>query len=280
MMKLVTTIAAAWIFSFSAAVAKAQTTIPLTLFMGKIPALHVSVNGHEGFFLFDTGGGTTILGPEFARFSGCTPWGQMTGFRMTGERLDFQRCDAVAFDIAGAHLKTATTAVFEIMKLAPKTAPHLDGSLGLDIFAGQVVTLDVSGRTLTIETPRSLRARIRNAKEVPARLVRDAEGAALSVDAAVPTPKGLAWMELDSGNDGAFEIGNHIAPLLDLQPDRKEPQPISFSLGGVIPVKGTALTGNLIMDGNIGEQFFPLWVVTFDLKTGRIWISPASRTGT
>jgi len=275
-MKLVMTVAVVFILNFLAPIAAAQTTIPLTLFMGKIPALHASVNGHEGFFLFDTGGGTSVLSPDFARFSGCTPWGQMTGFRMTGERLDMRRCDNVAFNVAGAHLKTPSAGVFDIMTMAPKTAPHLDGSLGLDIFAGQVVTLDVSARTVTIETPHSLRTRIRNAKEVPARLVRDAEGAALSVAAAVPTAKGLAWMELDSGNDGSFEIANHVAPLFDLQPDRKESQPISFMLGGLIPVKGTARTSNLIMDGNIGEQFFPLWAVTFDLKAGRVWIASSS----
>jgi hypothetical protein len=275
-MKLVMTLTAGLIASFFAAAAGAQTTIPLTLFMGKIPAFRASVNGHEGFFLFDTGGGISVLSPEFAHFSGCTPWGQMTGFRMTGERLDFQRCDAAAFNIAGTHLKTPTAGVFDIMSLAPKTAPHLDGSLALDIFAGQVVTLDVSGRTLTIETPRSFRARIRNTKEVPARLVRDAQGAALSVAAAVATRSGLAWMELDSGNDGSFAIANHIAPFFGLKPNGKEPQPISFSLGGLIPVKGTALTSNLIMDGNIGEQFFPQWAVTFDLKAGRLWISPST----
>jgi hypothetical protein len=273
-MRLVTTVAAILGLGFSSVVAEGQTTIPLTLFMGKIPAFHASVNGHEGFFLFDTGGGTSVLGPEFVRFSGCTPWGQVTGFRMTGERIDLRRCDNAAFDVAGAHLKTSTAGVFDIMALAPKTTPHLDGSLALDIFAGQVVTLDVSGRTLTIETPKSLHARIRNAKEVPARLVRDAEGAALSVAVGVPTPKGMAWMELDSGNDGSFAIGNHIAALFDLRPNGKEAQPVSFMLGGGIPVKGTARTSNLIMDGNLGEQFFPLWAVTFDLKAGRVWVSP------
>lgn len=273
-MKRAITIAAILIFSVFAAVLKAQTTIPLTLFMGKIPAFHAKVNGHDGFFLFDTGGGISVLSPEFARYSGCAPWGQVTGFRMTGERMDFQRCDHVTFEVAGAHPKTPTAGVFDIMALAPKTAPHLDGSLALDIFAGQVLTLDVSGRTLTIETPESLQIRIRDAREVPARLVREAEGLALSVSAGVPTPKGMAWMEMDSGNDGSFEIANHIAPLFKLKPDDRDPQPVSFRLGGGIPAKGTAVTGNLIMDGNIGEQFFPAWAVTFDLKDGRMWVSP------
>ncbi len=273
-MKFLTTIAAILIIGLSAAVTAAQTTIPLSLFMNKIPAFHASVNGHEGYFLFDTGGGTSVLSPEFVRFSGCTPWGQVTGFRMTGDRIDFQRCDNAAFDAAGVHLKTPTAGVYDIMTLAPKTVPHLDGSLALDIFAGKVVTLDVSGRTLTIETPKSFRSRKRNAKEVPARLVRDAEGAALSVAAGVSTPEGMAWMELDSGNDGTYKIANHIAPLFNLKPGQKEPQPVSLMLGEGITVKGTAQTSNLIMDGNIGEQFFPHWVVTFDLKNGRVWVSP------
>jgi hypothetical protein len=141
-MKLVMTVAVVFILNSLAPIAAAQTTIPLTLFMGKIPAFHASVNGHEGFFLFDTGGGISVLSPDFARFSGCAPWGQITGFRMTGQRLDMQRCDSVGLNVASAHLKTPSAGVFDIMTMAPKTAPHLDGSLGLDIFAGQVVTLD------------------------------------------------------------------------------------------------------------------------------------------
>lgn len=89
--------------------------------MGKILAFHANVNGHEGFFLFDTGGGISVINPEFAKVSGCTPWGQVTGFRMTGERMDFQRCDNAAFDVLGVHLKTPIAGVFDIMTLAPKT---------------------------------------------------------------------------------------------------------------------------------------------------------------
>jgi hypothetical protein len=233
------------------------------------------VNGREGFFLFDTGGGVSVIRPEFAKASGCTPWGQVTGFRMTGERMDFPRCDDVTFDVAGRQLKAPIAGVFDIMALAPNASPRLDGSLALDIFAGQVVTLDVAARTLTIETPESLRARVRHATEIPARVVRDAEGVALSVDAGVPTPSGMAWMEMDSGNDGSFVIADHVAPLFHLQPGVKQPQSVALTLGGGIQVDGTARTGNLIMDGNLGEQFFPKWRVTFDLATNRVWVSPA-----
>ncbi|MGB7266410.1 MAG: hypothetical protein WBC92_12915 [Terracidiphilus sp.] len=261
----------------AAAAAEAQTIIPLTLYHDRIPAFHARVNGHDGFFLFDTGGGISVLSPQFAGFSGCTAWGQVTGFRMSGERMDLKRCDNVTFEVAGAQLEDSTTGIFDIMGLVQEKTPLLDGSLALDLFAGQIVTLDVSGRTLTIETPESFAARKRKATEIPARFVRDAEGAALTMAAGVPTPAGMSWMELDSGNDGVFAIGNHIAPLFHLQPDSKAAHPISFLLGGSIPVKGTARTANLIMDGNIGEQFFALWAVTFDLKSGRVWVSPSAR---
>jgi hypothetical protein len=272
-MKGRTSICAALVASLGSTAA-AQTTVPLELYEGAIPAFHAKVHGREGFFLFDTGGGVSVISPEFATTSGCTPWGQVTGFRMTGEREDFPRCDDVTFDVAGVQLKAPIAGVFDIMALAPKTGPRLDGSLGLDIFAGQVVTLDVAGRTLMIETPASLRARVRQATEIPVRLVRDAEGVALSVDAGVPTASGMAWMEMDSGNDGSFVIANHVAPLFHVRPGEKQSQAVAFTLGG-IQVYGTARTGNLIMDGNLGEQFFSKWRVTFDLKTGRVWVAPS-----
>lgn len=274
-MRGLTGMGAALVASLGPAVATAQTTVPLELYMGTIPAFHANVHGREGFFLFDTGGGVSVISPEFAKASGCTPWGQVTGFRMTGEREDFPRCDDVTFDVAGVPLKAPIAGVFDIMALAPKTGPRLDGSLGLDIFAGRVVTLDVAARTLTIETPESLRARVRQATEIPVRVVRDAEGVALSVDAGVPTPSGMAWMEMDSGNDGSFVIANHVASLFHVQPGQKQAQPVALTLGTGIHVDGTARTGNLIMDGNIGEQFFSKYRVTFDLATSRLWVSPS-----
>jgi hypothetical protein len=97
----------------------------------------------------------------------------------------------------------------------------------------------------------------------------------LSVDAGVPTPSGMAWMEMDSGNDGSFVIANHVAKLFHVEPGVKQAQPVAFALGGGIHVDGTARTGNLIMDGNLGEQFFSKYRVTFDLKADQVWVSPS-----
>jgi hypothetical protein len=106
--------------------------------------------------------------------------------------------------------------------------------------------------------------------------VREAGGVALAVEVAVPTPEGMAWMELDSGNGGATVIGKHLAHLFKLDPGKKEPQPASFKIAGGIPVEGMArVNDTLIMDGNIGTRFLLNWDLTLDLSKGRAWLAPA-----
>lgn len=250
------------------------TTIKLEPYLGTALAIRAEVNGHTGLFLFDTGEGVSTISSEFAKTIGCIPWGRITGFRMTGGRLDFPRCDKIQFKTAGETLTAPIAGVFDIMTLLPADSPHLDGSLGLDILAGRAITYDQSSGLLILESAASLKKRTRNAKEIPVRLVRDAEGVALAVDAGVPTPLGMAWMELDSGNGGTFVIASHLASLFHLDPDSKEPQPVKFAIAGGIPVEGKARTPDMIMDGNIAAQFFKKWVLTLDLASGRAWLTP------
>ena len=108
-------------------------------------------------------------------------------------------------------------------------------------------------------------------------MVRDVEGIALSVDGAVRTPDGMAWMELDTGNGGSIVIANHIAPLVALTPDLSTPAAASFYLANGIRVSGMARTRDLIMDGNIGAQFLNQWILTLDLLQEEHGCHPFSR---
>lgn len=238
--------------------------------------LHAKVRGHEGNFMFDTGGGISYISPAFAQTIGCKPWGQITGFMLTGQRLDMPRCDGVSFDIQGHRFGAPTSGVFDIMKFMPANVPRIDGSIGLDVFAQQAVTLSLAQKQLIVENPASLLARTKQGKEVPIRFVREAGGVSLTVYVAVPTDQGMAWMELDCGNGGANVIGKHLAALLKLDPNKKEPQPASFMIAGGIPVEGLArVNETLIMDGNIGTRFLIKWDLTLDLSKGRAWLAPA-----
>jgi hypothetical protein len=120
------------------------TTIRLEPYLGTALTIWAEVNGHAGLFLFDTGEGVSTISSDFAKTIGCIPWGRITGFRMTGGRLDFPRCDNIQFKTAGETLTAPIAGRFDIMSLLPADAPHLDGSLGLDILAGRAITYDQS----------------------------------------------------------------------------------------------------------------------------------------
>ena len=240
--------------------------------------LRAQVRGYEGSFVFDTGGGVTYISPAFAQTIGCKPWGQLSGFVLTGQRLDMQRCDDLKFEIDGRNFSAPIAGVFDLMKFMPANVPKIDGSIGLDLFAGRAVTLSLAQRTLIVESAASLKQRMRTGKQISVRLVRELEGIALAVVVGVVTPEGTAWMGLDSGNGGANVIAKHIAPLLNLKTDVKQPQPATFMLVGGVPVSGDArVNETLIMDGNIGTRFMIDWDLTFDLDKGRAWLTPASK---
>jgi len=240
--------------------------------------VRASVNGHDHTFAFDSGEGVSMISPQLAEEIGCKPWGQVTGFRMTGERIDAPHCDDIMFDVAGQHFAAPSVIVFDLMKFFKPGQPRLDGSLGFDLFAGRAITFEFSGKSIVVESPASLAARIANGTEVPIRIVRDAEGLALTVDVGVPTSQGMAWMELDSGGGNSIIIGKHVAALFKLDPESRAMQQVSFTLAGTIPLTAPArVMDHMIMDGNINVPFLQKWDVTLDLARGRAWVAPASR---
>ncbi|MGH7648648.1 MAG: aspartyl protease family protein [Gemmatimonadaceae bacterium] len=217
--------------------------------------VHASIHGHAGTFLFDTGEGVSMISPALARAIGCKPWAQVTGFRMRGDRVDTPRCDDIAFDVEGRPLTAPSVLVFDLMKFFPPNAPVLDGSLGLDLFADRAITFELAEKALIVESPQSLASRVAHATQVPIRLVRDAEGLALSVDVGVATPNGTAWMVLDSGS-GIIFVSKAIASGLDLDPESRAVQPIRFTIAGAVPVEGRArVEDDMSMDGISASRF-------------------------
>lgn len=242
-----------------------------------LPTVHASVNGHDGTFAFDSGEGVSMVTPDFARAIGCKPWGQVTGFQMNGGRIDAPRCDGISFEAAGQRFAVPSVIVFDFMKMFKPGQPRLEGSLGFDLFAGRAITLQLSGQQIVIESAARLAARVAKGTEVPVRIVRDAQGLALTVDVGVPTPEGMTWMELDSGGGESIIIGKRVAKLFKLDPESKAVQRVSFVLAGKIPVEAPArVMDQMIMDGNLNVPFLKKWDVTVDFGTGRAWVARAS----
>jgi len=258
-------------FLSTGAVAAPRAVITLEPYRNTI-AMHANVGGRDGFFVFDTGSGVLTLTPQFAAKIGCEPWGRLTGFTMMAIRIDSPQCTSVSVAAGGVQSMVDAAGVFDIMSFYPKDAQPIDGLISLGVFDGKAITIDFAAGTLTIESPATLRRRIRGATEVPVRLTREVQGRALSVSVAVPTAKGRVWMEFDSGNSRTILISRPYAALFGLDPDKKEAQPVDFPLAGNLRVRGTAFTPDMIIDGNIGMPFWKDTVVTLDLAAGRMWV--------
>lgn len=259
--------------------ASAQTVLKLDPYGDKQFSVAVEVGGVSGRFLFDTGEGVTMISPAMAEAFGCEPWAHLSAFRMGGERLDAPRCDNFRITTAVGELSTLSTLVYELTEITGDTAEKLDGSLGLDAFDGRAITLRLSAGEVVIETPNSMEVRTASAIPVPIRIVRPAEGTALDVNIGIPTPKGMAWMELDNANKGpTIFISQALAPLFGLNPDTREKQDVAFDIVPGVAFRGQArVFPNMTLDGDIGMQLMKDWDVTLDLATGRGWLSPTTQ---
>ena len=247
-------------------------------FLG-LRTVQTTVAGQTSGFILDTGGGISVVSPALAEAAGCEPWGQITGFRLTGERLTMPRCDGLALNVDGVSLVSPSAGLFDLSPLLPPDAPRIDGLIALDSLQAQPFTLELGAGRLTFETPASLARRIGGAVEVPIRFHRQAGGASLTVMARVMTPRGALWMQLDSGSDAPILLARTSAEPLGLDPEVAR-QPLRLSIAGartgVIEAEVDARVRDMIIDGNIGLPVMRDWIMTFDLKAEKLWITPVA----
>lgn len=262
--------------------APADDAIPLGDYMGRRRSMEVVVGDQRGTFLIDTGGGVTIMSPQFAERIGCTPWGQLSGFRLTGERLDMPRCENVKIGLPGGRAMAPVTAgVIDLIPLMVKGDAPVDGSLALDALDGQVFTLDLRAGTLQFETPESLEARVADAVEIPIRVSRYGNSArGVAVYARAKTAKGDLWLELDTGGDAPVLLPGSMAAEAGADPAVEKAQPYALTLSGTdrdVSLQTRAIVRDMVRDGVVGVPVLVNWRLTFDLAGDRLWVAPAKR---
>lgn len=231
--------------------------------------VHVTVGDIPGDFLLDTGGGNTLVTEAFSSRLSCKYWGRTTGYNMFGRRNDGPHCDDVRLMAGDVPLTPVDVAKIDFGdQFSGDKSP--DGLLSLDAFDGKAITLDQVAGTLTIETAKSLAQRIRGMRELPFRMSRECSARCLSVFVGVPTQHGLTWLILDSGAGGVSLIAREYADAFGLDPAAKE-QRLRHHIAPGIEVDSPVLVSDLIMDGNLGQPFMSEYVLTFDLRNGRLW---------
>jgi hypothetical protein len=248
--------------------------IKLERFRKALWTVQVTLNGKTGNFLFDTGGGQTLVTETFAAGLKCEFWGRATGYNMFGARGDSAHCDDVSIRADGVELTTVSIGKHDFGdQFAGDKTP--DGILSLDAFDGKVITLDQQARTIIIETAESLQQRTREMRELPLRVSRECSARCLSVFLGVKTQPGMTWLVLDSGAGGVSLVAKEYAAAFGLDPAAKD-QRLKFQLAPNIAVDSPVVVTDMIMDGNLGQPFLSRHLVTIDLAHERVWLAPQS----
>jgi hypothetical protein len=224
-------------------------------------------------FLFDTGGGGTLVTPAAAAAMGCDPFGRVTGFRHNGEPVHAERCPAAPITVQGWRSPVREAGVYDLMALLPDGVPELGGVVGLNTFEGVAITVDLTGQRVVVESPASLKRRVVDMTEIPFREGRQSGGAMLDPFLSVRAPGGPLWFELDSGNAGPVLIAPHAAAQLGIELSRDEPRPVTLVLRGFGPIEVEALEKEMIYDGLLNAAFFERHRVTLDLDRKRAWVA-------
>lgn len=249
-------------------------------YVGRLRQLQVQLGTESHPFLFDTGGGLTLIDPEIASLIDCDPYGQLTGFRMSGERVDFQQCGRVHLQL-GALTIEQNVGVFDLMALLPEGWPPLRGVLSLHTFQNHAITLDLARNQLILETVQSLQERVQDMQELRMHVERGVEGRGFSVYLEAKAQKGSIRLLLDSSNLAGFILAPHTIEQLGLDlPDKnleangasEEPiHEVSLDIVGLGPVTTPIIIRDITHDGAISAEFMEKLILTMDFKSNRIW---------
>lgn len=255
----------------------ARDVIPLRPYVALLRTIDLEVGGHTARMIFDTGAGVSVLTPEFAARAGCTPHGRIIAFRMTGERVEMQRCPALHVR-AGRALGSHEFAVLDLSAILPDELPSVDGVLGIDMFEGRVITIHRDLSAIGIEDGNHLRHVTNGVARGRLRLAREAGGVGLSVFVPILSPQGDLWVLFDSAN----LVGVRLHPLAYRAlasapaPTSTAPAPaVTIHVDGARPTQVTPeVTGTLIYDGALSASFITGYDVTLDLANEQIWWRP------
>jgi hypothetical protein len=240
----------------------------LSAYAGPLRTLNATIGGKTAALLFDSGGGVTVLTPASLQQLGHTPFGRGTGFRHDGTRLDGRRGGPVDLPF-GPFVYRGEVGVLALDELL-RGLPPVAGIASLQTFDGQILTLDLGGNRIVVETEASLAESNRDAKELQVRIARPAAGAAVDLFVAIEGAHGPLWFELDCGNTGPVLVAPHAWEDAGLPgaPDAT-PKNHTVRIRGLGAVATTVATREMIYDGLLNAAFCERHVLTIDLIRSR-----------
>ncbi len=245
--------------------------IPLTPYIGRLVTVKAAIGNDELQLLLDTGGGESVIGPHIAEKINCIPNGRKIGFRMSGEQVVFQYCRDVPLVIGGVEFNHDEIGVWDIKSVLPENVPPVDGILSLKTFRHQPFTLDLSSKSLILETPKSLVDRVKNMNLLKSRIATGPDGSELDVFVYGRLKKD-GWFLLDSGNLDAIMVSKEFLDNDSLNSNStSDLNEAELKLAG-LPFRPVRYrTGDIIYDGALSEEFMREYIFTFDLSSNAVW---------
>jgi hypothetical protein len=175
--------------------ANAQNEIPFELLPSGHIQVKAKVDGVVGNFIFDTGAGLTVFTRAFFdKLQHTRPQdGGFTGFRATGERVDFDLFTVQDFEMGSVKRPQEQVSYLDI------NLGGLDGIISLKPLEQQAFTLDFDKKVIRLETAAGLSALRKTRKVIPVEL-EEHRGIALDIFARFKVNDTLnLLLSLDSG---------------------------------------------------------------------------------
>lgn len=244
----------------------APVSLKLEKYAGELKTITLKKEDKSYRFLFDTGGGYTILDSAFAETFGCSPYGRTVGFRLTGEKIESRNCNALTLDLGNLKVETAPK-VMDLNGLLPDGLPKLAGLLSLQTFRNKLITIDYAAGAVTVETPESFASRIRDMAEIPLKVTEELDGESVAMFTRVLEKPEPLWFYMDSGNLRGVLVPPYTAKLLGV--DGRGP--VTLTIAGK-PYRTRTETLDMIYDGALDVRFFKAYVVALDLENSRAWV--------
>jgi predicted aspartyl protease len=261
------------ILTFYIELATAQTEIKLMDYFRELKTVEVNIDGENYNFLFDTGGGVTVVSPQIIEKLNKEPYGYDVGFRMSGERVAFERCDSVTLAMGGIRFHQEEVAVFDLTGLLPKELKRVDGVVSLKTFERNEITLDFNNNRITIETEESFEAKTKQMTEVESRFANGLAGDDLNIFLALKANGKKWWFLFDCGNIADMKISKTIASSWkSYVPDDTTMTIFTYHFGGKARDSNMYID-DIIYDGALNYDFLQSHQFAISLKHNQVFIS-------
>lgn len=272
-MKTISIVAA--ILATQLACAFSQDAVPLGKYGKTMKQLEVLIGGTTYPFLFDTGGGDTIITPELAATACKQVYGKVVGYRMNGEMATYRKCDGIDMKIGNTELFHPTVAVLDVMSYLPSIAPKIYGVISLKSFEDRIISIDLPAGKLIFETKRSAKKKKKQMTLLESRFPTGMSGGELDILLGIRRNGALYWFLFDTGNGHHPRMSPQTAYDWGLQQD-----PVSTGTTHKTEVSfGTRTetidfdTDEIIYDGVFNFEIISKKAYLIDFPNKQVWMN-------